>query len=605
MAKTWKLLFGVVVGGLIAALVTACGGGSVGGGSSGASGPSTISGTASSGATILGTVTITDSSTPVVKKTVDVGANGSYTVDVSGMTAPYLLRADGVVGDRAISVHSVALAGDVGGTLNVTPLTELIVSNAAKKAAANADADGSYKTLTATALSAAESSVHAQLQPLLDVAAVANTVDLLHTPITTNNTGVDAVMDAVQVTLNTSTNKATITNAVNGSAIANDFAGTNTAKVDASNTATALTDFQKIVQQFNAWSALFGTSVPAANDPALLALFDQTPGGFLWDGQDLNGFLTDVTTLVDSVSGVKIFQGAKFSNVTLNSVDVPAAPTVARVSFAISYAQGRFDTYQAVMHKVGTAWFIAGNQKIGMAQVKTYVRTGDGVTTDTGLAFEINSPNSNFQYAVVTGPGLPETGAGVDGSSAGLLYFAVPDDSFTVASLGAAYRGAATIFLPSAHNQYAMNDTLIGALSDNAVYTITLFTDNATPTNLADDAVVATYSVTPGKRPYLNSELAALTFPQITTPNTAIKALADNGGNLTVSWTLPNGLRSHSVNFFRNNGTLESAEGDVLTTSTSAVVKVAAPATVGGASGINLFVHDVFNRELAVTKDGG
>src|SRR6185295_5749500 len=110
-------------------------GGSAGqGGSNGTS----LSGTASSGAIILGTVTVTDSSAPAIERLVNIAPDGSYTVDVSGMTAPLLLRADGVVGGRAVTVHSVALAPDVGGTLNVTPLTELIVSNAAKKAAANA-----------------------------------------------------------------------------------------------------------------------------------------------------------------------------------------------------------------------------------------------------------------------------------------------------------------------------------------------------------------------------------------------------------------------------------------------------------------------------------
>ena len=67
---------------------------------SGTSGQSkTVSGTAAAGAPIIGTVTIKDSTTPTaLQKTVTIEADGKYTVDVSDMKAPYMVRADGYVG---------------------------------------------------------------------------------------------------------------------------------------------------------------------------------------------------------------------------------------------------------------------------------------------------------------------------------------------------------------------------------------------------------------------------------------------------------------------------------------------------------------------------
>ena len=112
----------------------------------------TISGTAAAGAPIIGTVTIKDSSSPAKAKTVTISADGKYTVDVAGMTAPFMMRADGTVGGRSYSIYSAATAADVGGTINVTSLTDLIVANIAGQIAANFFAAGNFSTLTTAAL---------------------------------------------------------------------------------------------------------------------------------------------------------------------------------------------------------------------------------------------------------------------------------------------------------------------------------------------------------------------------------------------------------------------------------------------------------------------
>ena len=128
--------------------LSGCGGG--GGSSSG----TVISGTAAAGAAIIGTATIKDSSTPPKTKSVTIAADGSYSIDVSELTAPFMLRADGDVGGRHYSLFSAATLADVNGTINITPLTDLIVANIAGDIAANYYNAGNFDNVTKTELDA-------------------------------------------------------------------------------------------------------------------------------------------------------------------------------------------------------------------------------------------------------------------------------------------------------------------------------------------------------------------------------------------------------------------------------------------------------------------
>ena len=78
-----------------------------------------ISGTAAAGAPIVGKVTVKDAKG--VQKTVDIAADGKYSVDVSGMTAPFVFHAYGKVGGRDVSLVSAATSEDINKTINITP----------------------------------------------------------------------------------------------------------------------------------------------------------------------------------------------------------------------------------------------------------------------------------------------------------------------------------------------------------------------------------------------------------------------------------------------------------------------------------------------------
>ena len=82
-------------------LAAGCGGG--GGSSTPVAPPDMLSGTAAAGAAIIGQVTVKGSAGNTTSTLIE--ANGNYNVDVSGLTAPYILRAEGTVGGKAYTLQ--------------------------------------------------------------------------------------------------------------------------------------------------------------------------------------------------------------------------------------------------------------------------------------------------------------------------------------------------------------------------------------------------------------------------------------------------------------------------------------------------------------------
>ena len=556
----------------------------------------TLTGTAASGAPIVGTVTIKDSSSTPKTKTVTIAADGKYTVDVSDMTSPFMMRADGTVGGRSYSLYSAAASSDINGTVNITPLTDLIVANIAGQVASSIYTSGNFSSLTPAALSQAETNLQQRLQPVLTALGLDTAIDLLRATFNANHTGLDAVLDVLRVTVAPDGLSATIKNVITNQQITDDLANPSdiTQVNDVTGVITGATDLQQIVTQFDAWSALFATSLPSSTNPALLALFDST---FKFDGEDLPTLLTDLTTN-------SLLIGAKFTNITLDTLTA----TEADVSFSVLYS-GQSEHLKFKMIKAGGIWKMAGNQRIAYANTLTFARKDYTGAIDTGLALEIKDEGAvGIDYAIVTGPGLPATTGGANGASEGaLLVNAISNNSFRLAQPGSPYNGTSTALLTNGHNQLALSDTVIGGIGNNEAYTVTLYDDAGTPSVLADDVAIVggTYTNVLGKRPYLLTELSAASFPTITTTATQIGSFATAGGNLTVSWTLPSGLTSEEVHFFRSGTSgQDSTDADVTATATSTLLTIAAPTATITGSGINLYAEDVFGRELVTIING-
>ena len=90
---------------------------------------STVYGVASLATTTDGTVSVMDSSATPQEKTVAISSNGSYTADVSGLTAPFVLKASGT--DQAGGNNVLYSLSTNGGRANINEISDTAVAAAA------------------------------------------------------------------------------------------------------------------------------------------------------------------------------------------------------------------------------------------------------------------------------------------------------------------------------------------------------------------------------------------------------------------------------------------------------------------------------------------
>lgn len=84
----------------------------------------TISGIAAAGSTLTGTVYLKDSSIPARELSVPIAADGSFSFDLNGLTAPFILKATGTANGSNLTLYSFATAA---GVANINPLSNLAV----------------------------------------------------------------------------------------------------------------------------------------------------------------------------------------------------------------------------------------------------------------------------------------------------------------------------------------------------------------------------------------------------------------------------------------------------------------------------------------------
>jgi hypothetical protein len=183
--------------------LSACGGG--GGGDSGNPADNSalaLSGTAATGAAISGGTLEVKCATGTATGT--TGANGAWTLNVSGGTLPCVVR----VTSGSTVLHSVVPPQAVGSTalvVNVTPLTELVVAHAAGGSAAGlfASFDGAAQAkVTASTVQQAISSTAAALSGVVDLSGINPLTDpLVAASGTTAGNAQDQLLDRLRDSL--------------------------------------------------------------------------------------------------------------------------------------------------------------------------------------------------------------------------------------------------------------------------------------------------------------------------------------------------------------------------------------------------------------------
>ncbi len=488
-----------------------------------------LTGTAAAGLPLTGTITVKDAAGAT--RSMPIGANGSYSIDVWGLTPPLLLRAEGTVGAAVYVIHSATPSIGTGGTVNITPLTDLIVANVGGQGAASYYDSGNFSAATANSLAAESAALKAKLQPVLSALNVDAGANLISTPFTPLASPLDTALEILVVSIDPATHVATIRNLANGGTITDDIAvgasaETNPPVLSASATSTAAGDVPLIRKALTDFIDLFRTRAPT---PA--QILPMLTDDFLHGDINRADFASNVAAEEDLV-------GASFTDIRIIGLDYGyngGATPLAIVSFGVSERDGRADEDPeesfALLRGTDGKWRLHGNRhSLELeASIHQILDTRSGCRA-AGFDFEVGDDNpdnsASIEYVVVTGPGLP---------GSGLRYQRLAQSDWTLA----AAPGANPFWYPltdTCTNYWGaagLPDATIAALPDNASYVFRAFTSAGVqvPTGIYG---TGNTRVIP-RRPMTKVELAASTrFPAFTT---SVDLATYAGGPITIQAT--------------------------------------------------------------------
>lgn len=343
-SKTLVLITSIV----FTILVTACGGGGGGGGTQIQA--STLTGTAAAGLPILGTVYLKDANGVTVSG--QIAADGTYAIDVSDLTPPIRLKAEGTVAGKNVKYYSYASAEDINGTINITPFTDLIIANVAQTLAENFF-DGNKSALDAGELARQKTALQTKLQAVFTELGVDSSIDLLTSSFPTNHTGLDGALDILRFETNPEANVVTITNILNNDEITDNYYDDTNDSLNPittpENSSVTLTDMQKIFVQIDTLNGYLRGGSPSESQ--MNALVDDN---FLQD--DMNKVMF-VSMFTRDTEFIGVAMQAEIS-------DLNTTTGLADVTLHIYKDSKEIDRFTTVFKRNGTTWLLYGNQKI-------------------------------------------------------------------------------------------------------------------------------------------------------------------------------------------------------------------------------------------------
>ena len=483
-----------------------------------------LSGTAAAGAPIIGSVTVKGSQGGIVSEPIE--ADGSYSVDVSTLTAPYMLRAQGYVGGTQYTLHSYAEESDLGNTINVTPFTDLIIANAASSLASTYFDNGTFD-LTEQEIAAEEQALQEKLSTVLASLGIADTIDLLRTSFAADHSDLDAALDIVRVEVNTSTSVATLTNLIDNTTIVDnlvdDTLDSATPLEVVSDLGTVETEYTAINNRIASFNALFATSLPT---PTQVGAY--LGASFLDYDTSRDALITEITTDPTMI-------GWEFTNTVISDLNLTAG--TAKLTYTDVWGQ----TYM-YMEKVNNEWLLLGNQEVADVDLSFQciiqpTLAGSPIGCGVNMYLEdIDGTNNNgqgpIQSAKVT---IVRNGVDVNdstvylGENGGVSQLYIYDGvDYADDYLEYFYDGSVTIDPSLIHDgDVARFDIYDGPL------------DISTPTAPAVTGnLVASYTRYIPKAPVSVAEAEAHSYPVVA--QSTIDALNSyTNGDILIEWTLP------------------------------------------------------------------
>ena len=356
---------------LASGVLMGCGGG---GSSTAGNTDAIISGVAAVGAPLANAaIIVKDANNESVSATAD--AKGSYIANVSGKTAPFMIKATGVVAGVSTSYYSALETAPKSGetlTANVTPLTNAIVAQASSgdPATVFADVKANKAGIDATKVQAAKDKLLAALNDYIVALGGTPNADPVKTKFSANSTdALDKVLDLIkvntQVTTSGGTTKANVSLTTNTGV-------TTTVTQDDTKTEAAtkkpvvptteekelpISSIQTAINGMNA--ALASSTAYGANGANFAAWLDDN---LLDQGRDKTAFVTSLTSaLGSSTSNIK--WGAKLETPVIERCD--ASAKICWLSLTMNKGNGSYDKFlsAAKYNAISGKWLVYGDRR--------------------------------------------------------------------------------------------------------------------------------------------------------------------------------------------------------------------------------------------------
>lgn len=187
------------------------------------------------------------------------------------------------------------------------------------------------------------------------------------------------------------------------------------------------------------------------------------------------------------------------------------------------FSDGSFGFWEGglIVTNEGGTWKLKGNGYKSSLRLRAHterrIAANSTVQTENGLQIEIEDVgNLGLQSAKITGSGLPSGG----------ITLSKPANEPVWLYLDTPYQNST---LNSSH-LYAMNDTTIGSIPDNSIYTVEI--------KDATNGIIETRTTKIAKRPFMTSELTNGHFPTSNITSHSLSA-TNIGGTFTFTYAKP------------------------------------------------------------------
>jgi hypothetical protein len=419
-----------------------------------------IQGIVAVGAAVSGaTVVVKDADAATADVTTTSGANGSYSADVSALKAPFVVSATGTLNGEPVSIVAVvpSVSGSTNNTANVTSLTNAVAAllapggdlSALNTPATLATAASAAKVADATALVVNTLKTDPEIST-----ALGTSFNPLTTVFAANGTGIDAVLDKLDVTVATtgvsiSNNSAAITSTgakpapvvlTAAQTAAPTVVPTLAASVASSSlpTAAEMAALAKKYQDCLALPIAQRVTLNGAGDvTAVSATCNFAPASWSSNGRTWAGDVGQFTLARDQLTGAKagaptitgVFSAPNYTAANEWKHAVCNTSTCVEMTIPWTSASGQPVSTGWIVGKINGSWDYVGNRRPYRMFVEQRLQRKIGTNTAlaaanptnfflkdrfeavTRVTFDSNEGNTSDIRAVRwTGPGLPAAG---------------------------------------------------------------------------------------------------------------------------------------------------------------------------------------------------